>query len=159
MAIRQEQYGGDLNVIPFTLQEIEMKVVSIAGALTALSLVVVAGGAQAGAKSATRDSAPHVLAAEATDGGAPLTLYVEGPTGANFRLIYRAGQGWRFADRIAADGRLSLALDRGLLPGMAEAIATEEPQTVFIDGPTGNIFVWFLDRGWQFVGHIAEAGR
>ena len=39
---------------------------------------------------------------------------------------------------------------------MVEAIVNEEPHTVFIDGPTGNIFVWILDRGRQFVGHMAD---
>ena len=136
-----------------------MKVVSIACSLTALILVAIAGGAQAGDKSATRDSAPQVFAAEAIDGSAQLTVHVEGPTGANFRLIYQAGQGWRFADPIADNGCVSLAWNGSLAPGIAEAIANEEPQTVFIDGPTGNIFVWFLDRGWQFVGRIAKVGR
>jgi hypothetical protein len=30
---------------------------------------------------------------------------------------------------------------------------------VFVDGPTGFVFVYVLDEGWTFVGSVSEAKR
>ena len=83
-----------------------------------------------------------------------MNLVVEGPTGARFGLLYTAGQGFRFVDRVASDDAIQVAAnDKIALPVLEEEA---QPLTVFIDGPTGYTFVWMPDHGWRFVGHIVD---
>lgn len=86
-----------------------------------------------------------------------VTLFVETPTGTTVRLVYVPDGGWIFRDGKADPPLSGTALARTTAPQRVEAPAiTNEPLTVFIDGPSGFTYVWMRDAGWKFVGRIAD---
>lgn len=88
---------------------------------------------------------------------APLSIAIDGPKGASFRLVYNAGKGWQFADHAVAK-LVSVAQQEGPT-GLVEALPTDTPQSVYVDGPTGYVFVYLIDEGWRFVGSVADGKR
>jgi hypothetical protein len=88
----------------------------------------------------------------------PLTLFIEGPTGNTFRLIYLPTEGWKFASAVAGAKPAERALTLTAMPPSDERSELADPLTVFIDGPTGFTYVWIRDAGWKFVGRIANGG-
>ena len=105
--------------------------------------------------------APAMAEPRRTARGSPVTLYIEDTSGRPFRLVHDQGTGWRYVEgwkspsaaaslfRKVAFGSTTPAPAKGATPD-------GEPQTVFIDGPTGFTFVWDRDSGWKFVGKIAD---
>ena len=105
--------------------------------------------------------APAMAEPRRTARGSPVTLYIEDASGSPFRLVHDQGSGWRYVEgwkspsaaaslfRKVAFGSTTPAPAKGATPD-------GEPQTVFIDGPTGFTFVWDRDGGWKFVGKIAD---
>jgi hypothetical protein len=88
---------------------------------------------------------------------APFNIAVVGPKGTSFRLVYLPGKGWAFADRY-----IPLLASADPKAGTADALQvdqTETPQSVFVDGPSGYVFVYVIDEGWRFVGAVANAKR
>lgn len=96
-------------------------------------------------------------AVEPIAAGTPLSIAVDGPKGASFRLVYNAGNGWKFAD-YSATRLVSVAQQEGPT-GLIEALPTDTPQSVYVDGPTGYVFVYVIDQGWRFVGSVADGKR
>jgi len=84
---------------------------------------------------------------------APLSIAVDSPKGAYFRLVYNAGNGWQFADYSAA--KLVSVKQEGPT-GLIEMLPTDTLQSVYVDGPTGYVFVYVIDGGWKFVGSVAD---
>ena len=119
------------------------------GRLVSLVLSTVIG---VGSSAATASSP-----SELTD--SPLTLAVVAPSGAQYRLAYAAGQGWRFVDGIPDSLSLKLASNGNVKAVLSPTSDSLQPQAVFIDGPTGYTFVWVPEGRWQFVGHVAIANR
>jgi hypothetical protein len=99
---------------------------------------------------------PNTSVADAHE-HAPLSIAIDGPKGSSFRLIYTAGNGWKFADP-AGPKLVSVSQQEGPT-GPIEAIPTGAPQSVFVDGPSGYVFVYVLDEGWRFVGSVADRKR
>lgn len=87
---------------------------------------------------------------------ATLTMLIQAPGGNALRLSYVQYEGWKLVGRTekAKVAAAALTVSDEQTPETAE-----EPQTVFIDGPTGYVFTWMRDTGWQFVGHVAERQR
>ena len=95
--------------------------------------------------------------------GSPLTLYLEDPNGDAFRLVHVQGTWWKYAESWKSPDRAGHSLFRKAAfwsttpaPAPKEAVADDEPLTVFIDGPSGFTYVWNRDAGWKFVGKIAD---
>ena len=88
---------------------------------------------------------------------APLSIAIDGPKGASFRLAYTAGNGWKFAGH-SATKLASVAQQEGPT-GLIETLPTDTLQSVFIDGPSGYVFVYVIDEGWRFVGSVADGKR
>jgi len=88
---------------------------------------------------------------------APLSIAIDGPKGAPFRLVYNADNGWQFADYSAT--KLVSAAQPAGPTGLIEPLPTETLQSVFVDGPTGYVFVYVIDEGWRFVGSVADGKR
>ena len=105
-------------------------------------------------------ASPAAAASSAPDlTDSPLALTVVAPSGAQYRLAYAAGQGWRFLDRIPEGLLVEVASSDNVVPPVTPTSADPQPQAVFIDGPTGYTFVWVPERRWQFVGRIEPASR
>lgn len=127
---------------------------------SALACVALAGAASAFAGDAN-GAHPAVLVAQraaspaAPASGAPFTLTLQGPGGEASRLAYRPGNGWR----LQQDGAAGPVARDPHLEGvaLAEGPAAEDPMSVFVDGPTGYVFVWSPDDAkWKFVGRVAS---
>jgi hypothetical protein len=88
---------------------------------------------------------------------APLSIAIDGPKGTSFRLVYNGGNGWQFAN-YSATKLVSVAQQAGPT-GLIEALPTDTLQSVFVDGPTGYVFVYVIDEGWRFVGSVADGKR
>jgi hypothetical protein len=86
----------------------------------------------------------------------PLTLSVAAPSGGTLRLVYVLNEGWRFADRAAEPTAKVTAVTAAVTPNAQEDSASDQPLTVFIDGPSGYTYVWLRDEGWKFVGRITD---
>jgi hypothetical protein len=99
---------------------------------------------------------PIAASAEARERAA-LSIAIDGPKGASFRLVYHAGSGWQFADHSAA--KLVSVAERQGPTGLIEPLPTDTLQSVYVDGPTGFVFVYVIDEGWRFVGSVADAKR
>jgi len=95
--------------------------------------------------------------------GSPFTLYAEDPNGNAFRLVRVEGGAWKYAEGWRPPARAGNWLFRKTgfgstipAPVATEAVPDEEPLSVFIDGPSGFMFVWNRDSGWKFVGKAAD---
>ena len=99
---------------------------------------------------------PNTSVAEARE-RAPLSIAIDGPKGASFRLVYTAGNGWKFADHSAP--KLASVRQQVGPTGPIEALPTATPQSVFVDGPSGYVFVYVIDEGCRFVGSVADGKR
>ena len=99
---------------------------------------------------------PNTAVAEARE-RAPLSIAIDGAKGASFRLVYTAGNGWKFADHAAA--KLASVGQQDGATGLIDTLPTDTLQSVFIDGPTGYVFVYVIDEGWRFVGSVANGKR
>jgi hypothetical protein len=111
----------------------------------------------------------HVPAAIAADADASAsrpsasatTLFVEDPEGNAFRLIHVDGSGWKYASGWPASTEKRTPFRKVALGAAAEPqpkaaeVPSDEPLTVFIDGPSGFTYVWNRDDGWTFVGKLA----
>jgi len=75
--------------------------------------------------------------------GAQPAMFITGPYGEQATLTFSADGGWRW------QGDARSKPDR----------APDKPLTVFVDGPTGNTFVYWQREGWKFVGRIADTRR
>ena len=84
----------------------------------------------------------------------PLSIAINGAKGTTFRLIYTLGSGWEFAD---AAGPKLVSVNQQERP--IDALPTGAPQSVFVDGPSGYVFVHVMDQGWRFVGSVSDAKR
>jgi len=73
------------------------------------------------------------------------TICLNGPRGERSTLSYSASAGWRLRSWPAED--------------RAEVGRSEQPLTVYLDGPTGYAFVYVLAEGWKFVGRIDDTGH
>src|SRR5215471_13568250 len=62
------------------------------------------------------------------------TIFLTGPGGDRFTLTYPAGAGWRLHAGWRAEARSNV-----------DPTPLEQPLTVFLDGPTGNTFIYVLD--------------
>jgi hypothetical protein len=71
-------------------------------------------------------------------------IFIEGPTGEPVTLTYSAGNGWRSQAGWNPQERSKPAQAPG------------KPLTVFVDGPTGNTFVYTQQEGWKYIGRIAD---
>lgn len=98
----------------------------------------------------------------AADDASSLTLFVQHPDGHEMRLEYHPGNGWRTQPGRGArrTAQQEVAL-RATAASAEEAPPAEgQPLSVFVDGPTGYVFVWNAEEArWNFVGHVAEPGR
>lgn len=101
-------------------------------------------------------AAPDAFAADSRD-RPTLSINVEGQNGSSLRLLYTTGNGWKFADH--SGPRLASALPQEGPTGPIPALPAETPQSVFVDGPSGYVFVYLMDEGWRFLGNVAEAKR
>jgi hypothetical protein len=72
------------------------------------------------------------------------TIFLSGPRGDRSTLTYSAGAGWRLHVGWRAGGSNDDPTRLG------------QPLTVFLDGPTGNTFIYVLEEGWRFVGRVAD---
>jgi hypothetical protein len=88
---------------------------------------------------------------------APLSIAIDDAKGASFRLVYTAGNGWKFADHSAA--KLASVGQQEGPTGPIKPLPTDKPQSVFVDGPSGYVFVYVIDEGWRFVGSVADGKR
>jgi hypothetical protein len=88
---------------------------------------------------------------------APLSIAIDGPKGSSFQLVYKAGNGWEFANYSAT--KLVSAAQQDGPTGLIETLPTDTLQSVFVDGPTGYVFVYVIDEGWKFVGSVADKKR
>lgn len=86
-----------------------------------------------------------------------LSIAIDGQKGTYVRLVYTAGKGWNFADHTGP--RLASAGPGEGTTGPIQALLAETPQSVYVDGPTGYVFVYLLDDGWRFVGSVADPKR
>ena len=73
------------------------------------------------------------------------TIFLSGPRGDRSTLMYTAGGGWRLHAGWRAEDR-------------SNDVPTplEQLLTVFLDGPTGNTFIYVREEGWRFVGRVAD---
>jgi len=113
----------------------------IAVAMMSLSLIAIA------------QAAPQNEPASGQPGCSPLNIAIDGPKGGSFRLLYTSGSGWAFADQHGpklASARIALGST-----GPIEPLRTEKPQSVFVDGPSGYVFIYVNDEGWRFVGTLS----
>ena len=78
-------------------------------------------------------------------GGPGPTIFLNGPRGDRSTLTYSAGAGWRLHAGWRAEDRSN-----------DHPTPLEQPLTVFLDGPTGNTFIYVLEGGWRFVGRVAD---
>lgn len=101
-------------------------------------------------------ASPDVCRAPAPERPA-LNIAVDSQKGASFRLIYDAGSGWKVADY--SGPRLASANPQPGPTGALKPPPSETPQSVFVDGPSGYVFVYVLDEGWKFVGRVADPKR
>ncbi|HSD60319.1 MAG TPA: hypothetical protein VLC55_05635 [Burkholderiales bacterium] len=101
-------------------------------------------------------ASPEMSAADKQE-PSPLSIAIDGQKGASFRLVYMAGHGWKFADH--SGPKLASANPQEGTTGPLQALPTETPQSVVIDGPTGYVFVYLIDEGWRFVGNVADTRR
>ena len=85
-------------------------------------------------------------AAALAQGELPAIL-IDGPQGEAATLTYSIGNGWRAHAGWNPQDRSK------------RAHAPEKPLTVFVDGPTGNTFVYTQQEGWKYVGRIADPRR
>jgi hypothetical protein len=96
----------------------------------------------------------------------PLIILLSGPRGEPSTLVYSPEGGWRLhAGWNSADTEVgtepsikaAMATQPALLP--EERPMLERPLTVFLDGPTGFTYIYLFDKGWKFVGRIAQERR
>lgn len=103
----------------------------------------------------------HAAGPEPSAPGRPerptLTIAVDGRNGTAFRLVYKPGSGWSFADH--SGPRLAGVHPQPGPTGPIPAPPAEIPLNVVVDGPTGYVFVYLLDEGWRFVGSVADSKR
>ena len=95
--------------------------------------------------------------------GSPVALYIEDSSGSAFRLVHEQGTGWRYVEGWKSPSALAslirkVAFGSTTPPPAKGATPDGEPQTVFIDGPSGFTFVWDREGKWKFVGKIANEG-
>ncbi|WP_341648711.1 hypothetical protein [Thauera humireducens] len=62
------------------------------------------------------------------------------------RLWYLPEEGWKFAGRNAAAGNVDAPV-----PGAGQ------PVSLFVDGPTGFVFSYAVDKGWTYAGRVGGA--
>jgi hypothetical protein len=132
----------------------------------ALALALAASNAASQTHVAEFARVPHTteVTAESATGNrtAPLTLFIEDPSGNPLRLVHVRGEGWRHASGGKAVDRAADPLQKTALSSTTPSQTTDalspadEPLTVFIDGPSGFTYVWLRDAGWKFVGRIAD---
>ena len=94
----------------------------------------------------------------------PLNILLSGPGEEPSTLVYSLEGGWRLhAGWETADtgSELSMKPVMGAEPGLPpqERPVIEHPLTVFVDGPTGFTYIYLFDKGWKFVGRIAQERR
>ena len=96
----------------------------------------------------------------------PLIVLLSGPGGEPSTLLYSPEAGWRLhagwnsADTAVgteASQRAAMATQPTSPP--EEQPILERPLTVFLDGPTGFTYIYLLDKGWKFVGRVAQERR
>jgi hypothetical protein len=92
----------------------------------------------------------------------PVNILLSGPGGEPSTLVYTPEGGWRLHEGWAstdtpAEGAMKAAVARE--PASTEGPMSERPLTVFVDGPTGFTYIYLFDKGWKFVGRVAEEKR
>lgn len=106
-----------------------------------------------------------VLAATATSAqtkGAPVNILLSGPGGEPSTLVYTPEGGWRMHEGWGtADAPTEPAMKAAMAkePASTDGPMADRPLTVFVDGPTGFTYVYLFDKGWKFVGRIAQERR
>jgi hypothetical protein len=91
--------------------------------------------------------------------GSPLTLTLQTPSGGTSRLTYVHEDGWRLEDYAAPSKQDEARITPTSAERQQEASSSEQPMSVFIDGPTGFTYVWVADQGWKFVGRLSDRNR
>jgi hypothetical protein len=79
-----------------------------------------------------------------------LAVEADGPAG-HVRLQYTQGGGWHVAS-------VQAPKSAGLSPATTaspDADLSQDPQTLFIDGPSGIVYGFFVDRGWGLIGQLS----
>jgi hypothetical protein len=73
---------------------------------------------------------------------------------------WRLHTGWELGDTDVGS-ELSMKPVMGAQPALPpqERPMIEHPLTVFVDGPTGFTYIYLFDKGWKFVGRIAQERR
>ena len=87
----------------------------------------------------------------------PLSIAVNGQNGTTFRLLYTASNGWHIVDNFGP--RLASANSHWELAGPIQALPGEMLPGVFVDGPSGYVFAYVLDKGGRFLGSVADTKR
>ena len=83
---------------------------------------------------------------------APLSLAIDTPAGTLSRLTHVPGEGWALSERTDAPHHNREAGQAGPVKPLPAGTSP----SVFVDGPTGYVFVYVLDEGWKFVGRVAD---
>ena len=102
---------------------------------------------------------PLIFAANSAVAESETVIPLKGPNGGVSQLVYEHGSGWKHIAEAAPDSHESdiarQSMGAAQSPqSLTSATSTEDPPAVFIDGPTGYVFIWTQDSGWKFVGRI-----
>jgi hypothetical protein len=82
-----------------------------------------------------------------------LSIPIMSPEGKALRLDYLPGNGWRSTTALNGKGSAYQVTQSEAMA--AQGASDEHPLSVFVDGPTGFVFVWVHDAaGWKFVGRV-----
>jgi hypothetical protein len=140
------------------------KITALVGFLTLVAVgctrgpCVTATSAERAARSIALNSAAPPVRQASVDSN-PLTLTVQKPSGVTSHLFYVSEYGWQLDDPDALLKPGEARISPTSVGEQYQAAGTEQPITVFIDGPTGFTYVWLRDQGWKFVGRLSDHNR
>lgn len=89
-------------------------------------------------------------------GAAPLILTVQTPSGGMSRLTYAERDGWRLEEHAEPMEQEEARITPASIERQQEESSSEQPMTVFIDGPTGFTYAWVTGHGWKFIGRLSN---
>jgi hypothetical protein len=87
-----------------------------------------------------------------------LILTMQTPSGGMSRLTFVDKDGWCLEDH-AAPTKDEARITPASTERQQRASRSEQPMTVFIDGPTGFTYAWVADHGWKFIGRLSNRNR
>ena len=114
---------------------------------------------EASIETATGHTATTPCKEPASSTNSPLTLLIQPPVGSTMRLTYVPSDGWKLDT--PADAPKAPKAPKGRVTPVGtsrleESHGTNEPMTVFIDGPTGFTYIWRQNQGWTFAGRVTD---